>query len=737
MSACAPAMPAGSCEQQPAEGGRSRQKLGNRLVPGLCGSGRRQDLAGRLTEVALGYQRLLNADPRHPQALVGMSLVALASRQPEAAIKLAAIAVTVAPRMVLAWVTLGQAARATRRTGDAEHAYQQAIRLDGMSAMARMGLGELRLFSGRVAEATREFELALRRQPDLASAHLGLGSALACLGRNAEALVHYERALDLRPRSPEAEFATAFALARLGRPQEAERRYRRALALRPDFAAAWMNLGSLLREQGREAFAEAALQRAVQLLPEMITGWLNLALLERERRRPAQAEKYLRKALALDPSHPETLVSWCQFRSAEHDQAGAWEWLRWALAHDPDHAEALNLHGILLHTDRRFLQAVEAFERAEAQGSRAAASNRGNSLIELGRLDEALRAQELAVELDPFSAGSAYNLALTQLRLGQWEQGWPGYDSRWRFREVHRTPRVFPQPCWQGEALCGRRVLLHAEQGLGDTIQFCRYAALVAARGGLPILAVQEPVLRLMSSLAVVRAGQAQVILLGSGPPDFGLECPLMSLPAVFRTTVETVPWPGAYLGADPALALEKLDRFPTPASELRIGFAWAGNPSYKSDQRRSIQLKTLLPMLCTPGCAWISLQKGEPAEQLADLPGDLRVSDGSSHDCDLAETAALVATLDLVVTTDTCIAHLAGAMGKPVWILLPHLADWRWMQDRATTPWYPTARLFRQTTPGDWAGVLERVIAAVCAFPCRPQSPSLRLPATAPAPAP
>lgn len=681
----------------------------------------RQQLTARLTELALGYQRLLRANPSHPQALVGMSVIALASRQSDAALQMASVAVAVAPQMPLAWVALGQAAKATRRAEDAERAYREAIRLDGMNPIARAGLGELCLFSNRPEAAIREFELALRRQPASASACLGLGSALACLGRNAEALIHYERALALHPRSPEAQFATAFALARLGRPEEAECRYRRALALRPDFAAAWMNLGSLLREQGREVLAEAALQRAVLLLPDLIAGWLNLALLERERRRPDQAEKYLRTALALDPSHPDTMLAWAQFRSAEQDQAGAWEWLRWALARDPDHAEALNMHGILLHNDKRFAEAVEVFERAELQGSKAAASNRGNSLIELGRCDEALRAQQLAVELDPFSVGSAYNLALTQLRLGQWRQGWPGYESRWRFREVHRTPRVFSQPRWQGEDLAGRRILLHAEQGLGDTIQFCRYAALVAARGGLLLLQVQQPVLRLMESLPVVCAGLAQVSLLGSPLPDFDVECPLMSLPAVFRTTVESVPWPGAYLGADPDLVQQKWAQFPAHSSEMRVGFAWAGNPRYKADQRRSTQLRTLLPLLRAPGCAWISLQKGEPAEQLATLPADLisdlRVLDGSSQDSDLAETAALVATLDLVVTTDTSIAHLAGAMGKPVWILLPHLADWRWMQDRPTTPWYPTARLFRQQSPGDWPGLLDRVLAELAAF--------------------
>ncbi len=217
-----------------------------------------------------------------------------------------------------------------------------------------------------------------------------------------------------------------------------------------------------------------------------------------------------------------------------------------------------------------------------------------------------------------------------------------------------------------------------------------------------------------MASLPAMRAGLVETTVLGEKQPDFDLECPLMSLPAVFHTTVDTVPWPGAYLGADPCLAVDRRLRTPhvrpTPACPLRVGLCWAGNPRYKADSRRSFELKTLLPLLRLSGITWISLQKGPAAEQLATLPGDLFVWDGASRDRNLAETAALVATLDLVITSDTCIAHLAGAMGKPVWILLPHLADWRWMQETETTPWYPTARLLRQSKPGDWAGVVERV---------------------------
>ena len=687
------------------------------------------DFTGRLTEIAHGYQIVLEKNPTQPAALVGMCLVALASKQAEAAITMASAAVASAPKFAAAWVALGQALKAAARHEKAADAYAQAIWLDGANALARLGLGELKIAEGRPAEAAAEFELALKRRPQMIAAQIGLGNALALQGQDEEALARYEVALAFHPRLAEGEFAAGFVLGRLGRAKEAETRYRRAVAARPDFAAAWINLGSLLREQGQDIAAESALHRALELRPDLVSGWVNLAVLERERGRMGAAEGYLKKAFALNPRQVETLVAWCQYRVAEKDLAGAWAWLRWALAVNPDFDEAVNLHGILLHLEGRFEEAVAIFERAEALGNRAAASNRGNSLLDLDRMEEALAAHHLAVERDPLSAGARYNLALTRLRLGDWERGWAGYEARWHFREVHRTPRPFKQPRWQGEQLQGERVLLHAEQGLGDTIQFCRYAALVAARGGLPILQVQPAAERLMRSLAVVRAGMAETAAIDADLPEFDLECPLLSLPAVFQTTVETVPWEGAYLGADAELAAERFAQLSDAGERLRVGLAWAGNPRYKGDRARSMPLAMLLPLLRAVDATWISLQKGEAAEQLAGLPGDVCVWDGSSRDKDLAEPAALAAGLDLVITTDTCIAHLAGAMNKPVWILLPHLSDWRWMQQTVATPWYPAAQLYRQKTPGDWAGVIGRVsgVLQALATPAEPGQAALK----------
>ena len=646
---------------------------------------------------------------------MGMSLIALASGQLEPALTMAGAAVMEAPQRSVSWVTLGQALKASCRLSESEASFRQALRLNPEDGLARIGLGELCMALNSPEEALEHFEQALRRQPALSAAHLGAGHALACAGRDEEAHDRYSKALSLDPQSADAAFAMAFVLARMSQPQEAEAHYRHALSLRPNFAAAWMNLGCLLREQGRMLHAEAALARAAQLQPEAPEAWLNLALIEKDRGRTSEAERRLLQALRLQPERVETLVAWCQLRLALKDFAGARAWLRWAAARGPSHPEVVNMEGILLHSERHFAEAARCFQRAERLGSKAAASNLGNSLLDLGRMQQALAAHKRAVDLDPKSAGAAYNLALTRLRLGDWRRGWAGYEARWRFREVHPTPLHFRCPRWKGEPIEGKRLLLYAEQGLGDAIQFCRYVPLAVARGAKVILQVHAPLERLMRSLAPVRAGLVELARLAEEPPPFDLECPLMSLPAVFGTTVETVPWTGAYLGPESTQNEHGADVvLPQTHRGLRVGVNWAGNPRYKADAQRSMRLQTLLPLLRLPGVQWVSLQKGEPAKELEHLPAAVRVCDASSGDCDLADTAARIASLDLVITTDTSIAHLAGAMGWPVWILLPHLSDWRWMQDIDTTPWYPAARLFRQDAPGDWEAVVRQVSAAL-----------------------
>jgi Tetratricopeptide repeat len=508
-----------------------------------------------------------------------------------------------------------------------------------------------------------------------------------------------------------------------------------------------------------------------------ISAHLNLGHLARSRRDFPQAAQHYNQALALapfnHPRHAEIQVAFTYFHLEQKQFPEARQSLQAAESadSDPPNPEIPNVRGILLLAEdtaspmrvpgrhpfaEKITESIAAFEQAEAMGHKTAASNRGNALLRLGRCEEALAAQQAAVARNPHHPGIRYNLALTQLRLGDFAHGWRNYEIRWSFREVHPSPRRFHRPRWQGEPLPRNSTLLiYAEQGLGDTLEFVRYLPLVMERLACPkenqgapsldcrgpqrqvfvvgvvemwdqqhhtpngqasiILEVQPPLTRLLTSHFANSTPTVQVIVHGDPLPHFTHHCPLMSLPAVFQTTPETVPNQLPYLHAN--LELTKTRASELSLSHPAIGIAWAGNPNYRADHERSTHLETFLPFLKIPNIHWVSLQKGEAARQIAQLPPHISLYDGCSRDQDFADTAALVANLDLVLTTDTAVAHLAGALGKPLWLLLPWQSDWRWMQDIPTTPWYPTARIFRQSTLNNWPELIHRVTGELRAF--------------------
>jgi hypothetical protein len=290
------------------------------------------------------------------------------------------------------------------------------------------------------------------------------------------------------------------------------------------------------------------------------------------------------------------------------------------------------------------------------------------------------------------------------LLLGDYPNGWRGYETRWRIPESF-PPRDFRQPVWDGSDISGKTVLLHAEQGFGDTIQFCRYAPLVAERGATVIVECQPPLAALLQTLAGVK----QVVPRGEPLPDFDLQCPLLGLPLRFGTTVETTPARVPYLHADEqrvARWREKIGQ----GDGLRVGIAWAGAAGYGNDQRRSLTLSSFAPLAQIEGIRWYSLQKGDAAKQAEHPRQGMHLFDFTSDLNDFADTAALIANLDLLICVDTAVAHLGGALGKPVWTMLPFCPDWRWMLGREDSPWYPTMRLFRQPTRGDWLSVMQRI---------------------------
>jgi hypothetical protein len=427
--------------------------------------------------------------------------------------------------------------------------------------------------------------------------------------------------------------------------------------------------------------------------------------------RTAEAELLFRKALRDDPRQPHALHQLGVMSRERGDLLGALALFAATIRSDRGLREAHSNHGLVLHELGRHEEAIESFNRVLImdRDNVLALYNRGLSLLALNRPREALVSFLRAATLQPDHADAHYSSALAALLIGNFRDGWQQYEWRWRAFGA-AVPRAFTQPLWLGDTpLEGKTVLLHAEQGMGDAIQFVRYAPLVAQRARSVILAVHEP---LKSLLARVE-GVGAVFGLGDALPPFDLQCPLLSLPLGFRTELDTIPGREPYLRSSDAKRAIWSERLPR-RKPLRVGLVWAGNPDLKNDRNRSIPLERMAPLLAIPDLEFVSLQRDVRASdaealmrapELTDIAGDLQ---------DFDDTAAVVSLLDLVIAVDTSVAHLAGALGKPVWLLLPFGPDPRWMLDREDSPWYPTARLFRQPKRGDWDSVLARICAEI-----------------------
>jgi tetratricopeptide (TPR) repeat protein len=564
--------------------------------------------------------------------------------------------------------------------------YEQILAAQPRHFDALHMLGVITAMTGKPREALAWMDRAIDVDPRNGVVLNNRGLARQELGEFAAALRDHERALAIDARYHEAHFARGNALKGLRRWEEALVSYRRAIALHPDHAPAVCNSGVVLMEMKRWDAALACFDRALMIKPDFAEAYNNRGnVLCEQQHWPAALASYER-ALALNP----------RYAAAHCNRAFVlYELMRWeealascdrAIALDPDYAAA--------HT------------------------NRGGVLRSLQRLDAAVASFDRAIALRPDLVTAHVNRSMALLLAGDFERGWLGYEWRWRGESgwCSSDRRSFAQPLWRGDApLGGKTILIYAEQGLGDTIQFCRYAKELVARGARVILEVPETLLRLLSGLE----GVAQVVARGAPLPEFDCYCPLLSLPLACGTTLTSIPAPTAYLSG----GIERGRRWQEklgPRGKPRVGIAWSGGfrPNqpelWAANDRRNIPLTALAP-LEHPGIEFYSLQKGQPAEStlaeliargwdgpaLADFAGELN---------DFADTAALIEQLDLVISVDTSIAHLAGALGKPVWILNRFDSCWRWMLERSDSPWYPSARIYRQRRPGEWDAVVASV---------------------------
>ncbi len=435
--------------------------------------------------------------------------------------------------------------------------------------------------------------------------------------------------------------------------------------------------------------------------------------------RMAEAEALYRRALAADPDTPDALHLLGVLAAQAGREAEAVPLMARALALRPDHPETrLNL-GNALRTLGRLDEAATHYRQALASRPDLveAYTGLGQVLYQGNRLDEAEACYRRALAFRPDDAITHKNLGWTLLKRGELAEGFREYQWRWRIPNFPVKLPPVAQPLWDGGALDGRTILLHAEQGLGDTLQFIRFAPLVRARGaGAVLLACPGELVRLLGGLTALD----RILAPGEPWPAFDCHAPLLSLPHLLGTTLETVPAEIPYLAPPPGLAKSWAARLPPAETGLRVGLAWAGNPRHHQpdwaalDRRRSLALHRLAPLAAVPGLHWISLQKDRPPEPSdAPAPG-LALFDLMDQVSDLADTAALISGLDLVIGVDTAIVHLAGALGKPVWVLSRFDGCWRWLHNRDDSPWYPTLRLFRQPTPDDWDSVIAAVAVAL-----------------------
>ncbi len=680
--------------------------------------------AGRLADAEKIYRQILAAQPRHFDSLHLLGVIFMQRGDAEAAVLQIDAALKVEPRHILALNNRGNAFQQLRRFDEALASYDRAlaIRPDHVEALANRGAALTAM--RRYDEALSSCDRALALRPDLADAHVNRGNALHASDRFTEAVLAFDRALALQPNYAEAHYNRGNALYALKRHEEALASVDAALALRPDYVEALTNRGAVLHALDRDEGALASLDRAIALEPNNVEALVNRGVALNALKRYDDALACYESALRLCPDHLDALTN---RGVALHDLTRYEEALASqddALALRPDFAEALSNRGNALQELRRFDDALTSFDRALAlQPDFAEAhSNRGNVLQELRRFDEALTSYERALTLRPDFADGHFNASVCRLLRGDFARGWQQHEWRWETKQLRAVKRRFSQPLWTGASdLAGKTILLHAEQGFGDTIQFCRYVPQVVERAAHVVVEVQKPLCELMKSLT----GRAKILPRGAALPDFDLHCPLLSLPLAFGTRLETIPSQTPYLAAPEHKTSAWRDRL--GKHELgnherpRVGLVWAGDPrkslpgANRIDRQRSLQFDQLAPVLEVHDCEFYSLQKGDDAQtQLRSSTLSRRITDWSADFHDFSDTAALIENLDLVIAVDTAVAHLAGALGKPFWLINRYNTCWRWLVDRDDSPWYPTARLFRQDATRDWRPVIARMASAL-----------------------
>jgi len=566
------------------------------------------------------------------------------------------------------------------RFAQADAAYKSVLALQPnlVEALHMRGLVHYQLKDYSLACGLLSQAVAI--DPHHAAAWSNYGMVLRAMGRYAQALAAHDNALAQQTHFPQAWANRANVLRDMGRSQDAIAAYQHAIAQQPDFAQALHGLGLVYGDLAQWPQSLEAYDRAIQCNPRLAVAYLDRG-------------NTLREMDRLD----EALASY-------------------AIATDlkPDYAQAWSNRGVVLKYMARLDEARACYERALGINPQFvdAMVNYSTLLKDLLLLDASAAMAQRALALAPDNSGAHLNLSICDLLRGDFANGFARYEWRWKTEQLRNAARAFAQPLWLGaQSLQGKTILLHAEQGLGDTLQFCRYVTLLKQQGAQVVLEVQAPLMQLLGGLE----GVDVLVQQGGALPPFDFHCPLLSLPLAMKTTLDRVPAPTRYLVA-PAEAIAHWTPRLGQKSRPRVGLAWSGRAEHKNDHNRSLSFAQLEPLL-QGNFEFHCLQTEVRAADAPALNQRADIRQWSAQLDSFADTGALIAQLDLVIAVDTSVAHLAAALGKPVWLLLPFSPDWRWLVDRDDTPWYPTMQLFRQRATGDWPSVLQRVDAALKAF--------------------
>jgi len=695
---------------------------------------------GRLGPAQDCCRTILARNAENADVLNLLGMVLFKQNQFDLAVKFASKAIGLKPRCAQFYRHRGISFYRLNKFHEALHDLDQAVALDPSDAAALELKAETLLNLRRREEALDCFDILISADPDNSMLYQSRGNAYSLLGQHEKALNDLENALQSSPKSAELHNDYGSALGRAGEHEKALDNFDAAISLNNDFLPAYVNKGDVL--QALEQFPEAikTYQKAIDLEPFSHVVLNNLGNTLNKLGQHEDALKILELCFSIAPDFFPAIINkanaldglgrydeakdTCKHamqiapNSAkihynygtiikEREPKAALKAFNKAISLDPNYFQAFNNKANLLRQMGRLEEAVRASNRVinfvppNPQGF----YNRGNILQDLHRFRDSVECYRRALELKPDYLNARWNLSLLLIRLAEFEEGWSLYECRWDRPEFTSPRRGFLQPLWLGhDSLKGRSILLHSEQGLGDSIQFSRFARQVSDLAAEVFLEVPST----LADLLKCPDNSYKVIEKGENLPNFDFHCPLMSLPAALKTLVDTIPYSNGYL----SISQEKKDYWLNKISKKngpRIGIVWSGSEGHKDDDKRSIRLKELSPLF-SQNANWISLQKEIRGFDKPVLASMSSIQYFGEELIDFTDTAALCELMDLIITVDTSVAHLAGALGKPTWLMVAHLPDYRWLQDRTDTPWYDSVRLFRQKQSGNWTSLILEV---------------------------